>query len=599
MNRDDAGGQGSASYEDLLANMEEINRHCCRLFEEMAQGNKTELPPPDPFNLTEAMMKLGLAMLADPGRLLETQSELLRDYARLWSEMAAEWGGAAGDGEGAAPEGEKKPARKKDKRFRHEAWSENPIFDHLRRAYLLTAEYLERGVLENSSSLSPKEVEKLRFFTRQFIDAMSPSNFLATNPEALEMTIATRGENLVRGLKNILEDLCRGNISQTDTEAFEVGVNVATTPGQVVYRNRLIELIQYQPTTERVFRRPLLIIPPWINKFYILDLEPDNSFIAWAVDRGYTVFVVSWVNPGADMAETRFVDYMYDGIFAALDAIEQAVGEREVTALGYCIGGTLLAAAMAFMAAHDDDRIKAATMLVSQVDFSEPGELGIFIDEQQLDSLDKKMAERGYLDGSEMAGVFNMLRANDLIWSYVVNNYLLGKDPYPFNLLYWNQDSTRMPQAMHSFYLREMYLHNKLARPGGLVFDGVPIDLGRITAPIYLQSAREDHISPCPSVFKGKRFYGGPVRFMVAGSGHIAGVINPPSAGKYYYLTNEQEPDDFETWMATARKRPGSWWNDWHNWLFRRSGRKVPARVPGEGGLKALEPAPGSYVKIM
>ncbi len=583
------------AYRELLNNLEEVNRRCCELFAESGRmepgGN---LPPADPFNLAETMMKLGLAMLADPARLLEGQAELMQDYARLWQELAARWGERPEASESPPEEARAKP---QDKRFKHQAWEENPLFDHLRQAYLMTAEFIEKKVAESSLGLDRKEAQKARFFTRQYIDALSPSNFLLTNPEALQETLESRGENLFRGLKNVLEDFRAGRIRQTDTEAFEIGVNIATTPGRVVFRNRLMELIQYEPTTATVFRRPLLIIPPWINKFYILDLEPRNSFIAWAVSRGYTVFVISWVNPGAEMADTGFADYMREGIFAALEAIEQATGEREVTALGYCIGGTLLACALAYMAAREDERIKAATMLVAQVDFSEPGELGVFIDKAQLEALERRMDEKGYLDGAEMATAFNLLRANDLIWSYVVGNYLMGRDPYPFNLLYWNQDSTRMPRAMHSFYLREMYLHNRLVEPGAIVLDGVPLDLGRIRVPIYLQSAREDHISPCASVFKGRHFFAGPVRFIVAGSGHIAGVINPPAAGKYYYLTNEREPDDFTAWMAGARKHPGSWWVDWHRWLYRRSGRKVAARVPGAGGLPALEEAPGSYVK--
>ena len=597
MKKSSIGHEAMTDYEALVENMGQITAQCRELINEFSQqpaevNKSSEI---DPLNISNAFMKLGTAMMADPERLVQAQMSLMNQYAELWQKMSVKWGKQE------KIEPQSTPGKKGDRRFKDAAWEENPLFDHLKQAYLLTAQHIEKTVAE-TSGLEDKDAHKAAFYTRQLVDAMSPRNFLLTNPEALNETINTKGENLVRGLRNVLEDLKAGEgqlkIRQTDTEAFAVGVNIATTPGKVIFRNELMELIQYAPLTKTVFRRPLLIIPPWINKFYILDLESKNSFIRWAVSKGYTVFVISWINPDAGLAEKTFVDYMHEGIFAALDAIAMATEEREVTTVGYCIGGTLLAGTLAYMAAWGDDRIKAATMLVAQVDFSEPGELAVFIDEEQINALDEKMSEKGYLESSSMSTTFNLLRANDLIWSFVVNNYLLGKEPYPFNLLYWNQDSTRMPRAMHLFYLREMYLHNNLVKPGEIVFDDTPIDLTKIKIPVYLQSAREDHISPYPSVFKGKHYFRGPVRFIIAGSGHIAGVINPPATQKYNYLVNEKQPDNLDEWLAGADEHPGSWWPDWHRWLYRKSGKKVPSRIPGDGELKPLEDAPGSYVKM-
>jgi polyhydroxyalkanoate synthase len=442
----------------------------------------------------------------------------------------------------------------------------------------------------------------VEFYTRQFVDALAPSNFVATNPEVLRATIETRGENLLRGLRNMLEDLERGKgrlaIRMTDVEAFEIGRNIATTPGKVVYRTELAELIQYTPTTDVVHRRPLLIVPPWINKYYILDLQPKNSFVRYAVAQGFTVFVLSWVNPDERLAHKTFEDYMREGPLAALDAIEQATGEKEVTAIGYCLGGTLLAATLARNAAKRDKRISAATFFTTLVDFSEPGELGVFIDEEQLQALEEIMARRGYLDGAEMANTFNMLRANDLIWSFVVNNYLLGKDPFPFDLLYWNSDSTRMPAAMHSFYLRRFYLENRLVQPGGIELDGVPIDLRKIRLPVYWVSTREDHIAPWKSTYAATQLYKGDRTFVLAGSGHIAGIINPPTSTKYGYWTNPDLPADPEAWLQAAEHHEGSWWPHWSAWNARHAGPMVPARDPEKGGLEPLGDAPGSYVRV-
>jgi polyhydroxyalkanoate synthase len=385
----------------------------------------------------------------------------------------------------------------------------------------------------------------------------------------------------------------------TDPKAFRIGENVATTPGKVVYQTDLMQLVQYAPTTPTVARRPLLIIPPWINKFYILDLREKNSFIRWAVGQGHTVFVVSWVNPDKRHAEKDFADYMFEGPLAALDAIEKATGEREVNVIGYCLGGTLLGATLGYMAAKNDRRIVSATFFVALLDFSIPGELGVFIDEEQVANLERRMNERGYLEGTEMGGTFNLLRSNDLIWSFVVNNYLMGKEPFPFDLLYWNSDSTRMPAKMHSYYLRNMYMKNLLREPGGIALGGVPIDLSKAKVPAYFISTIEDHIAPWKSTYKGATALGGKVRFVLGGSGHIAGIVNPPGANKYCYWTNPKLADAPEKWQELAERHEGSWWTDWQAWIAALNGDEiVPARVPGEGGLQAIEDAPGAYVAV-
>jgi polyhydroxyalkanoate synthase len=487
-----------------------------------------------------------------------------------------------------------------DRRFRDVAWTDNTLFDFIKQSYLLTARWLQNAV-RDMEGIDERTARKVDFYTRQFVDAIAPSNFLMTNPEVLRATIESRGENLLNGLKNLLDDLERGKgrlaIKMTDMEAFRIGENIAVTPGKVVYQNDLLQLIQYNPTTENVKRRPLLIIPPWINKFYILDLQPSNSFIRWAVSQGHTVFVISWVNPDERLAAKTFTDYMLEGPLAALDAIKQATGEREANVIGYCLGGTLLAGTLAYMAAKRDNRIKSATYFVTMVDFAEAGELSVFIDEKQLSVLEERMNAKGYLEGRDMAATFSMLRANDLVWSFVVNSYLLGKSPFPFDLLYWNADSTRMPAAMHSFYLRNMYQENLLIKPGGISLDGVPIDIRKIRTPSFLLSTREDHIAPWRSTYAATQLYHGLVKFVLSASGHIAGVVNPPG-GKYSHWENEKNPPTPEEWFATATSRPDSWWPIWESWISQYAGGEVPARQPGDGRLKPIEDAPGSYVKV-
>ena len=548
--------------------------------------------PVDPMNVGRAFFEMTSKLMANPAKLIQAQMSLWQDYMKLWQSTTTRF--LSGEGEKVAH------ADPADRRFKDPAWDENALFDYIKQSYLLSARWLQQTVSE-VEGLDDKTAQKVDFYTRQFVDAMAPSNFLLTNPEVLRATAESGGENLVNGLKNLLGDLERGkgklSISMTDASKFELGKNVAVTPGKVVFQNALMQLIQYEPTTPKVSKRPLLIIPPWINKFYILDLREKNSFVKWATDQGQTVFIVSWVNPDADLARKSFEDYMLEGTLAAFDAIEQATGEREINAIGYCLGGTLLSCTLAYMQAKKDDRVKSATFFVTLTDFAEPGELGVFIDEEQLQFLEGKMNERGYLEGSEMATTFNMLRANDLIWSFVVNNYLLGKDPFPFDLLYWNSDSTRMPAAMHSFYLRNMYQKNLLAQPGGITLAGVPIDLGRIKTPSFFISTREDHIAPWKATYAATQRFGGPVRFVLAGSGHIAGIVNPPP-GKYPYWTNDKNPPTPDAWLAGAEQHEGSWWPEWNAWVKKHAGGQVNARKPGDGKLKVIEAAPGSYVQV-
>jgi polyhydroxyalkanoate synthase len=532
-------------------------------------------------------------MLANPARIAEGQLTLWRDYMDLWqSSMLRLMGGQA------MPT--VTPARN-DKRFKDAAWHENFLFDYMKQSYLIAARWLHDQVA-SVEGLSENARKKVDFFTRQYIDALAPSNFALTNPEVFRETIASGGQNLVRGLNNLLDDIERGNgqlrISMTDPKAFELGVNIATTPGKVVFQNDLMQLIQYEPMTAKVHARPLLIIPPWINKYYILDLREKNSFIRYAVSEGMTVFVISWVNPDASLANKDFEDYLLEGPLAALDAIQDATGERDANVVGYCLGGTLLAATLGYLAVKKEKRIASATLMTALVDFAAPGELEVFIDEEQVASLEKKMQERGYLEGSEMANTFNLLRANDLIWSFVINNYLLGRDPFPFDLLHWNCDSTRMPAKMHSFYLRNMYMGNKLREPGGITLAGVPIDLSRVDVPAYFVSALDDHIAPWKTTYAGTSLVRGRTRFVLSGSGHIAGMINPPAAKKYCYWTNDKPANDADAWFAKAKQHEGSWWSDWRAWMAPYLGPEVAARIPGKGKLPVIEAAPGSYARL-
>ncbi len=573
-------------------------------------GNSALVPPPtDPLPVANAFIELNQKLMTQPARVVQSGMSLWQDYMRLWQNTARRFAGGNSVAPIIAPE-------KGDKRFQDPAWSENALFDFIKQSYLLSARWLQ-NVVDETEGLDPKTAHKVEFYTRQFVDAMSPSNFVMTNPEVLKRTAETGGENLVKGLENLLEDLERGGgqlrIAMTDDTKFELGKNVGITPGKVVYQNDLMQLIQYAPMTDQVKRVPFVIIPPWINKYYILDLGPKKSFVRFLLEQGHTVFMISWVNPDERLADKGFTDYMLEGPVDALRQVKAITGENEANILGYCLGGTLLGTLLAWMEGmkgkpgiEDLPKINSATFLVSMLDFRDVGDVAVFIDEEQISALEDHMRARGFLDGRSMATTFNLLRANDLIWSFVVNNYLMGKEPFPFDLLYWNADSTRMPAAMHSFYLREMYQRNRLAKPGAVKIEGVPIDLRTITTPSYFLSTRDDHISPWHTTYYGAQYFKGPVRFVLSGSGHIAGVVNPPAAKKYSHWTNEnlqgngvdlpESPDD---WFTGAQSTAGSWWPDWDKWLAGFSGDPVPARPPGTVSTHpALEDAPGSYVKV-
>lgn len=587
-------GAGKKSA-DLAALLQEIAQRSQRLVAEHVQrlGQEDGYSVMDPKDMLSAFQELGNRFLAHPEKLLQTQMAFWLDAVELWKrEMEKLWLQKP-----VAPVSEPGAG---DKRFKDEMWAQNFVFDYLKQAYLLASNHLLDAV-NKVDGMDEHTAKKTAFYLRQYVDAMSPTNFVATNPAVLKATLESGGENLLKGLREMLDDLERGKgrlaYKMTDLQAFKLGVNIATTPGKVIYQNDLMQLIQYAPTTEKVFARPLLIIPPWINKFYILDLKEKNSLIKWAVDQGHTVFVISWVNPDESLRHKRFDDYMLEGPLAALDAIQQATGVKEIKALAYCIGGTLLASTLAYMAARKDNRIKAATFMTTLMDFSDIGELEVFVDEQQMAQLEAHMEKKGYLEGHHMADVFNLLRENDLVWSFVVNNYLLGKEPMAFDLLYWNSDSTRMPAAMHSFYLRNMYLYNRLREPGGISLDGVPIDLRQIQTPAYWISTREDHIAPWRTTYLGTQLLAGPKRFVLGGSGHIAGIVNPPAANKYGYCTNEALPVTADAWLEGSQAHEGSWWLDWAKWVEPFNGKLVAARQPGDGKLPALDDAPGSYVK--
>lgn len=546
-------------------------------------------------DIAEVMKTLGQVAeywLSDPKRTVEAQSRLFGGYLSLWASTLKRLGGEQAE-PAATPS-------TRDGRFSDPEWTSNPFFDALKQTYLLTSNWAEGLVKE--AEIDEHTRHKADFYVRQIAGAVSPSNFVLTNPELLRTTLASNGENLVRGMKMLAEDIEAGGgdlkIRQSDNSKFRVGDNLATTPGKVIFENELMQLIQYAPTTGTVLRIPIVVIPPWINKFYILDLNPEKSFIRWAVAQGLTVFVVSWVNPGPNLGGKGFPDYMHEGVLKAIEVAKQAAHSREVHAVGYCVGGTMLAITLAWLAATGRKAgIRDATFLTTQVDFSQAGDLKVFIDEEQVASLERKMLETGVMEGRKMANAFNMLRANDLIWPYVVNNYLKGQAPFPFDMLYWNSDSTRLPAANHSFYLRNCYLDNLLAA-GKLMLDGQLLNLSKITLPTYCLATREDHIAPATSVFLGMQLFGAPTRFVLAGSGHIAGVINPPARAKYQYWTGTPPRGTIESWIDGAEMHAGSWWPDWFSWIQQQDAHEVPAREPGGGRFEPIEDAPGRYVKV-
>lgn len=528
--------------------------------------------------------------LENPEELQKKQAEIVADYMKIWTNAYARY-----VGEETTPIYQSDP---KDRRFRDSTWNNDLIFDFLKQSYLFTTKWTHEYI-GNIKGVDDRTKGKLDFYTKQFLDAVSPSNFAFTNPEVIRETINTNGENLVKGFQHLMEDMEKHKIKTTDDSAFRLGDNIAATKGKVIFRNDLMELIQYEPTQKQTYSRPLLVIPAWINKYYILDLSQDNSFVKYAVDNGYTVFMISWVNPGKELAHKKLDDYMQEGPLAALDAIEKATGSREVTACGYCIGGTLLTSTMAYLKAKgQENRIKAATLLTTMVDFQNAGDLCLFIDEEHLEKIDKQMQKHGVLEGDDMSAIFSALRANDLIWSFVINNYLMGKEPFPFDILYWNDDSTRLPADTHSFYLRNMYLKNALAKPAGITLAGTPIDVTKIETPIYALSTREDHIAPWKTTYTTTQLVKSNVKFVLSASGHVAGVVNPPAKSKYHYFTNDHNPKDPEAWFSSAKEYSGSWWVDWNNWLGKLSGEKTLAPKPGSGKLKPIMDAPGSYVKI-
>jgi len=547
----------------------------------------------DELGIAKAFMDLYARLAANPALIASEAVSLWLDYLRLWQ---AAWMKLFGVDVPPVAE----PA-KGDWRFKDDEWSKNFVFDYLKQSYLITARHIQQAVAQ-VKGLPPVSQRKVAFFTRQFVDALAPSNFLMTNPQVLRETLATGGENLVRGMNNLLRDLERGGgqlrVSMTDETAFQLGRNVATSPGKVIFQNDLMQLIQYLPITSEVYRRPLVIIPPWINKYYILDLRPEKSFIKWCVDQGITVFVISWVNPDRELGKKTFEDYMKQGPLTAMDVIEKVTGEMKVHTAGYCVGGTLLATTLAWLAEKRRVRVTSATLFAAQVDFTHAGDLLVFVDEDQISALERDMQATGVLEGGRMAMAFNMLRSNDLIWSYVVSNYLKGQPPSAFDLLHWNSDATRMPAANHSYYLRNCYLENRLST-GSMVLDNTLLDLSKVKVPVYNLATREDHIAPADSVLYGSQFFGGPVKFVLSGSGHIAGVVNPPEGGKYQFWTNDNIKDvSLADWIKGAQEHKGSWWPDWRAWLESIDAEPVPARAVGSATTPPIEDAPGSYVKV-
>ena len=540
---------------------------------------------------TELLAEIAKQWMNNPDAFAEVQGDLMRDYSELMAASVKRMMGQEVD-----PVAEPEAG---DARFKDHDWSDNQYFDFWKQAYLITSRWAEDVVLK-TDGLDDQTRQRAGFHLQQLTTALSPSNFPVTNPEVLRETLNSNASNLVKGMENLATDVEKSDdllkISQTDVSAFEVGVNVAATEGKVVFENEIIQLIQYTPTTDTVHEKPLLIVPPWINKFYILDLAPAKSFIRYAVAEGFTVFIISWVNPDERLRDKTFEDYMFEGLLTAADAVKAETNQETVNAVGYCVGGTLLASSLGWLAARNENVFESATFFTTQVDFTKAGDLQVFIDDAQLTELEEMMAERGYLDGSRMANAFNMLRPRDLIWPYIVNNYMLGKQPFPFDLLFWNQDSTRMTEANHSFYLREFYNDNKLSK-GELSLGGEKLDLGKVTLPIYELAAREDHIAPAQSVFVGSKLFGGPVRYVLSGSGHIAGVVNPPEKHKYQYWINTRDEDTYEEWFENSTEHPGSWWPDWSEWLSSHSGDFIDARTPGDI-LGTIEDAPGSYVKV-
>lgn len=544
----------------------------------------------DPLmSMQERFSAFVAVLMSNPRRLAELQFDYWSQWARLWQNTFQKLSGEKA-------EDLYKPAPG-DRRFKSTEWNENVLFDFIKQSYLMTSGWMQR-VVRSTEGLDKEMVDQIDFYTRQFADAMAPTNFVLTNPDVLRETIRTGGENLVLGLENLIEDMERGHgelkISTTNPDAFQFGKNIAATKGAVVFENELMQLIQYEPATERVHKKPLLVVPPWINKYYILDMRPENSLVKFLVDQGHTVFIISWVNPGPELADKGFDAYMHEGVLESLTQIEKITGEKSTNVMAYCIGGTLLSITLAWMKAKGmESRIGSVTFLTTLIDFANAGELKLFTDEKQIEAMEAEMREKGVLSGDYLQKTFSILRANDMIWSFVINNYLLGKEPFPFDLLYWNEDATNMPCAMHSFYLRNMYLENKLIQPEGLDIEGVKIDIRDIDTPAYFLSTREDHIAPWKATYAGYAAYTGPKKFTLSASGHVAGVVNAPSFGKYCFWSSEENTPSPEKWLEHARETRGSWWSDWAKWIVDYAGPDIPARRP----TNIIEPAPGRYVQ--
>ncbi|MCO4316738.1 class I poly(R)-hydroxyalkanoic acid synthase [Phyllobacterium sp. 21LDTY02-6] len=572
--------------------IEQAGKAASAWVEPREKGMKRDTLADPVADVVKTFSKVTEYWLAEPSRAVEAQTKLFASYMQIWANSIRRLGGEE-------VEAVAEPDRN-DKRFNDEDWGRNAFFDFLKQAYLVTSRWAI-DLVENAEGLDEHTRHKASFYVKQLTAAASPSNFLLTNPELYKETVASNGENLVRGMKMLAEDIAAGGgdlrLRQSDLTKFALGENIATTPGKVVARSEVAEIIQYEPTTKEVLKRPLLICPPWINKFYILDLNPEKSFIKWAVDHGHTVFVISWVNPDQRHAQKDWTAYVNEGLRYALDTVEKITGETDINAIGYCVGGTLLSAALALFAKEGEDRIKSATLFTTQVDFTHAGDLKVFVDEDQIRALENAMSAEGFLEGTRMATAFNMLRSGDLIWPYVVNNYMRGREPVPFDLLYWNADATRMSAANHSYYLRNCYLDNNLVR-GMMRLAGEQLSLKDVKIPIYNLAAKEDHIAPALSVFTGCHHFGGDVTYVLSGSGHIAGVVNPPGKNKYQYWTGGAPEGSFEDWLARTEEHPGSWWNHWHDWITALDDARVAARQPGANHVEVLADAPGTYVRV-
>jgi polyhydroxyalkanoate synthase subunit PhaC len=581
----------------LAANLAKVFEHSALLARLLADQAGTQSSDAEsqilPTQLVaKTMHEVVQSYMSDPQNMMAAQT-------RLWEQYTAIWNNAWARATGAQVTPIVVPA-KNDKRFKDTDWSDNTVYDAIKQFYLATSSWAQEMV-RDADGIDPHTRLKAKFYVENMMNMFSPSNFAATNPEVMKAVVASHGDNLVRGLDKLREDLStpdgRLRIQQVDKRGFKLGENIATTPGKVVFRNDVFELIQYEPVGARAHAVPLLIVPPWINKYYILDLNAKKSFVKFCVENGLTVFIMSWANAEESSKPKSFADYIRQGFLEAVSAVQAATGSEKVNTVGFCIGGSMLATALGLMAAKGDQRVAATTFLTTQVDFNEAGDLKVYVDDEQVSWIEERMETKGYLPGARMADAFNLLRSNDLIWSNVVNSYLLGKDPPPFDLLFWNSDSTRMPSAVHAFYLREFYIHNKLSQ-GLLQIDGQRIDLKAVTCPVYNLACRDDHIAPARSVFRLGAHFGGDVEMVVASSGHIAGVVNPPEAKKYSYRTDGKSAASFDDWMAHATETAGSWWTHWLEWITLHSGEKIHAPVPGDRNLKVICDAPGANVQV-